>query len=198
MIKIPAHAEGVPAIERDDRRGHQRQRHADLLPRPLRRGHRGLPHRARAAASPRGGDLVDGRVGGVVLRQPGRHRDRPPPPRGPARCGARPRWPTPSSPTSCSGAASPGPRWEALAAKGARVQRPLWASTSTKNPAYSAHALRRRAHRPRHRQHARAGVDRRAAARRGQPARRHRHRGRRRRAPGDGRPRRPRASTSTT
>lgn len=29
-----------------------------------------------------------------------------------------------------------GPRWEALAAKGARVQRPLWASTSTKDPAY--------------------------------------------------------------
>lgn len=30
-----------------------------------------------------------------------------------------------------------GPRWEALAGKGARVQRPLWASTGTKNPAYS-------------------------------------------------------------
>lgn len=29
-----------------------------------------------------------------------------------------------------------GARWEALAAKGARVQRPLWASTSTKNPTY--------------------------------------------------------------
>lgn len=29
-----------------------------------------------------------------------------------------------------------GPRWEALVARGARVQRPLWASTSTKNPAY--------------------------------------------------------------
>jgi len=29
-----------------------------------------------------------------------------------------------------------GERWERLAAKGARVQRPLWASTSTKNPAY--------------------------------------------------------------
>jgi transaldolase len=27
-------------------------------------------------------------------------------------------------------------RWKALAAKGGRVQRPLWASTSTKNPAY--------------------------------------------------------------
>ena len=30
-----------------------------------------------------------------------------------------------------------GPRWEALVARGARVQRPLWASTSTKNPAYA-------------------------------------------------------------
>jgi transaldolase len=29
-----------------------------------------------------------------------------------------------------------GDRWEALRARGARVQRPLWASTSTKNPAY--------------------------------------------------------------
>jgi len=29
-----------------------------------------------------------------------------------------------------------GPRWEALAAEGAVVQRPLWASTSTKNPSY--------------------------------------------------------------
>jgi transaldolase len=34
-------------------------------------------------------------------------------------------------------AAFSGPRWGALAAKGARVQRPLWASTSTKNPDYS-------------------------------------------------------------
>ncbi len=29
-----------------------------------------------------------------------------------------------------------GARWDALAARGARVQRPLWASTSTKNPVY--------------------------------------------------------------
>jgi transaldolase len=29
-----------------------------------------------------------------------------------------------------------GPRWSFLAAKGARTQRPLWASTSTKNPDY--------------------------------------------------------------
>jgi transaldolase len=30
-----------------------------------------------------------------------------------------------------------GERWERLAARGARVQRPLWASTGTKNPEYS-------------------------------------------------------------
>ena len=29
-----------------------------------------------------------------------------------------------------------GDRWEALATAGAKVQRPLWASTSTKNPQY--------------------------------------------------------------
>jgi len=29
-----------------------------------------------------------------------------------------------------------GPRWNALSARGARYQRPLWASTSTKNPSY--------------------------------------------------------------
>jgi transaldolase len=34
------------------------------------------------------------------------------------------------------GEAHSGPRWKALAARGAKVQRPLWASTSTKNPAY--------------------------------------------------------------
>jgi transaldolase len=30
-----------------------------------------------------------------------------------------------------------GPRWDDLVATGARLQRPLWASTSTKNPSYS-------------------------------------------------------------
>ena len=30
-----------------------------------------------------------------------------------------------------------GPRWASLSARGARAQRPLWASTSTKNPSYS-------------------------------------------------------------
>jgi transaldolase/glucose-6-phosphate isomerase len=35
------------------------------------------------------------------------------------------------------GAIFTSPRWKALAAKGAQTQRLLWASTSTKNPAYS-------------------------------------------------------------
>ena len=36
----------------------------------------------------------------------------------------------------CSATASPATRWNGLAARGAHLQRPLWASTSTKNPAY--------------------------------------------------------------
>ena len=46
------------------------------------------------------------------------------------------RSPRASSPTSCSRPTFAGERWERLAAQGARVQRPLWASTSTKNEAY--------------------------------------------------------------
>ena len=48
MIKIPATEEGLPSITAATAAGHQRQRHADLRPRPLRRGHGRLPHRPRA------------------------------------------------------------------------------------------------------------------------------------------------------
>ena len=41
-----------------------------------------------------------------------------------------------ASPTRFSANRFAGARWEQLAARGARVQRPLWASTSTKNPDY--------------------------------------------------------------
>ncbi len=41
-----------------------------------------------------------------------------------------------SSRTSIIETAFSGPRWEFLAGKGANPQRCLWASTSTKNPAY--------------------------------------------------------------
>ena len=48
LIKIPATEEGLPRDHRRDRRGHQRQRHADLLRGALPRGHGRLPDRPRA------------------------------------------------------------------------------------------------------------------------------------------------------
>ncbi len=62
-----------------------------------------------------------------------------------------------------------GDRWDALAKQGAKLQRPLWASTSTKNTDVLPHAVRRHAHRAGHREHARARVDRRAAQGRQRP-----------------------------
>ena len=141
--------QGGRAGHRDaDRRGPQHQRHADLRARPLRRGDGGLPPRPRGA---RGG-RARGRAGarwpawppsssaGSTPRWtaawrpwPAGRRVTPPS----SACGAPPRWPRPRRPTSTSTAPSAGDRWEALRAKGARVQRPLWASTSTKNPGYS-------------------------------------------------------------
>ena len=90
-----------------------------------------------------------------------------------------------------------GPAWERLAAAGANPQRPLWASTGGKNPAYSPDALHRRADRREHRHH-RARRHARRVPRRARPRarplhrpRRHRPRARRSRRPGRGR-RRPR------
>ena len=62
-------------------------------------------------------------AGGPAGRDGGRLRARWPSP--------APRWPTPSIRKS-----SAAPRFQNLAAQGARTQRLLWASTSTKNPAY--------------------------------------------------------------
>ena len=163
----------------------------------------------------RGGDLADGAQRRLVLRQPGRHRGRPSPRRHrhtPTRspCAAGPRSPRPSSPTSCSASGSRGERWERLADRGAHRQRPLWASTSTKNPAYPdtlyvdsligpdtvntlPESHHRRVRGPRHRRpHHRPR--RRRRRRRARPAgRRRRRHGRRRRHPrGPGRGRLPR------
>ena len=146
-VKIPATAEGVPAIRAMIAEG--RNINITLL--------FSLERYDEVIEAYIGGleDLVAtgvtrpvGRAQrGVVLREPGRHRGGPPsrhprrpdtgdePPRS-GHCAAPPRWPRPSAPTRCSRSGSPEPRWEALAAQGAKVQRPLWASTSTKNPAY--------------------------------------------------------------
>ena len=68
--------QGRPAGDRPvPGRGHQRQRHADLLARALPRGDGRLPRRHRAGPGRRPRP-VPPRLGGVVLRQPGRHRGR--------------------------------------------------------------------------------------------------------------------------
>ena len=136
-IKIPATIEGLPAIEDVDRARHLDQRHADLLARPLRRRRRGLPPRARAARRGRRRP-VEGRLGRVVLRLAHRHRGRQA-----ARRARQHRAPgqarrsrTRSSPTSTSRRRSPARAGTRSPRRARRVQRPLWASTSTKNPAY--------------------------------------------------------------
>ncbi len=123
-------------------RGHQRQRHADLLAGALRRGHRRV-HGGPGAGCRSRARPVGHRVGGVVLRQPGRHRGgragwtRSARPRR-TRCAARPRIANArlayelfeqqfASPTG-------GRRWQA---RGAKPQRPLWASTSVEGPVRS-------------------------------------------------------------
>ena len=55
----------------------------------------------------------------------------------PSRSAAAPRSRKPSSPTSSSATPIPVNGGNGWPSQGARVQRPLWASTSTKNPHYS-------------------------------------------------------------
>ena len=119
-------------------------------------------------------------------------------PEGTARCGARRRSPTPSSPTSCSASGSPATagtrsrrRARGCSGRCGRRRRPR--TRRTPDTLYVDELDRAR-----HRQHARAGVDRGAAATATATSARHRHRGRRRRPPGDGRSRRGGRRLSTT
>ena len=91
-----------PRDHRDARRGHQRERHADLRASAATR--EVIDAYLAGLEAPRGERRrpLDGQQRRVVLREPGRHRDRPPAPRRATRCGARPRSRTPSSRTSCS------------------------------------------------------------------------------------------------
>ena len=121
-----------------DRQGPLDQRHADLLAAPLRRGRRVL--RARPRAARRRGRRPERRS----------HRSRASSSRAstPRRTGA---WRRSAARQELEGKLAianaklayahylevfSGPRWEYLAGKGATPQRVLWASTSTKNPAY--------------------------------------------------------------
>ena len=146
-MKIPATAEGVPAIRAMI--GEGRSINITLLFSLERYGEvieayiGGLEDLVAA-----GVDRPVGRAQrGLVLREPGRHRGRP----AARALAARQAGPRPTEIQALRGTAAvaqaqrayalfaqrfSGPRWEALAARGAKVQRPLWASTSTKNPAY--------------------------------------------------------------
>ena len=80
-------------------------------------------------------------LGGLLLRVPGGHRDRQAAredraPTRPRRSRARPRSPTPGSPTRRTRRSSPPSPLGRPDGAGANKQRPLWASTGVKDPAY--------------------------------------------------------------
>ena len=137
----PGTARGPARHPADDRRGSQHQRHVDLQPRPLPGGDGGLHRRPRAVRhtcpAPTWRKVAS--VASFFISRVDTEIDH--------------RLDAIGSPEALAlrGKAAvaqgklayrlfqrtfSGPRWEALAARGAVVQRPLWASTSTKNPAY--------------------------------------------------------------
>ena len=85
-----------------------------------------------------GGSLKADRVGGVLLHLPRGHRNR----QAPGKAGADPSLKDPASLANAQLAYQAyeelfsSDRWRALEAKGARTQRPLWASTGVKNQDY--------------------------------------------------------------
>ena len=140
LVKIPA-----TSRRRTRHRGHgrgrpQHQRHPGLLPGPLPPGPRGLPGRAWRPWPDRGADLsaVHG-VASFFVSRVDTEVDRRLEAIGTGEALAlRGRAAVAQAKLAYQlfREAHTGERWERLADRGARVQRPLWASTSTKNPAY--------------------------------------------------------------
>ncbi len=134
----PGDRRGPRGHHRDPGRGHQRQRDPDLLPGALPRGHQRLPGRPGAGQGRRHRP-VDDPLGRVVLRLPRRHRDR----QAPDAIGTDEALALKSK----AGIANARLAYQvyeeefaterrALLAAGANRQRPLWASTGVKDPAY--------------------------------------------------------------
>ena len=148
FIKVPATLRGRPRDPPPDRRGDLDQRHAHVQPQALPRRRERLPRRPFGLRG-EGRRPLARPLGRLVLRLARRHAHRQAPrredpeggragegpPRGPARQG-RPRE-LEGRLRGLSRRLRAPRRSRALRAKGARVQRPLWASTGTKNPAYS-------------------------------------------------------------
>ena len=140
FIKIPATQDGLPAITATLAEGisvnvtliFSLERYGEVMDAFLA----GLEQ-----AKANGHDLTKMGSVGVVLRVPGRHRDRQAAGedrlrrgQGAARQGRdRQR---PAGLRARTPRCSPATAWQALADAGAHPQRPLWASTSTKNPDY--------------------------------------------------------------
>lgn len=144
LIKIPATKAESARDHRGDRRGYLGERHPDLLSAAPQGGHGRLPKRpgGRQGSRPR---LVQDPLGGLVLRLAGGHRDRQAPRRDRQRPGivtARPRRVANARlayqayEKVFGSDHHAGHRFAALKDAGARVQRPLWASTGVKNPDY--------------------------------------------------------------
>ena len=160
MIKIPATRRRRPGDHGDARGRHQRQRHVDLQPRALPRGHRRVPRRSRAACAA-GGDIHRlASVASFFVSRVDTETDRRLPEGSPLRGKAAVA--NAKLAYQMFRRRVAGPRWDKLASRGRAMQRPLWASTSTKNPAYSPTLYVDDADRRRHGEHARAGVGRRA------------------------------------
>ena len=130
--------EGGPPGDRGlHRAGDPDQHHADLLARALRR-RSSRPICAGSSGCCRGRRPVEGLLGRIVLRLSPRHRNRQPARGGSgtrssrASSGSRTR----GSPTSISRRPSRADAGSAWPPPARPKQRPLWASTSTKNPAY--------------------------------------------------------------
>jgi transaldolase len=137
MIKIPATAEGLPAITRCLSDGininitllFAVSRYEEVIEAFLKgleeRVARGLPVDRIASVASFFVSRVDGKVDPILD----------------ARGGLDALRGTAAIANACAAYAAfekslAGPRWQALAANGAKVQRPLWASTSTKDPKY--------------------------------------------------------------
>ena len=153
MIKIPGTDGGRSRDRAGDLRGHQRQRHAAVRRRAVRRGRRGLHPAASSAAHAEGLSLDVHSVASFFVSRVDTEVDK--------RLEALGRSDLAGTAAVANARAAYqryeqiflGERFAALRAAGAQVQRPLWASTGTKNPAYSETHVRRRAGRARHRQH---------------------------------------------
>ena len=136
----PGHQGGPPGDHRDHRPRHQRQRHADLLAGALPRGHGRLPVRpgegqgARAWTSPRSTPWRPSSCPAWTPRSTsGSTRSAPTRPRPPA---ARPAVANARLAYEAYEEVFSGERWSTLERAGANKQRPLWASTGVKDPAY--------------------------------------------------------------